>query len=218
MRKRLIIFLIILTIVFGGFIFYLYFPSVWGDLVYPLEFQDSIKKYSQEFGVDPNLVCAIIYSESRFNPESTSGVGARGLMQIMPATGASLARQLDIGNFSVAGLYDPDLNIRLGTFYIKQLVDKYGGNIELGVAAYNAGVPRVDSYAEGRGVLPRETSGFIRKVTSVHDMYNQIYGQWWLSEQEKSELKRGPNVEFKPTQQRPQGIKEWLKYIFFGRL
>ncbi|MGA2666855.1 MAG: lytic transglycosylase domain-containing protein [Patescibacteria group bacterium] len=157
-------------------IFYIYGSKAWGEIVYPLDYQVSIQKYTQQFGVDPNLVCAVIFSESHFNPKAVSGAGAEGLMQIMPATGRSIAS--DLGQ-SFGNLFDPDTNIEYGTFYLKGLLDKYPGRSDLAIAAYNAGVPRVDNYKDGVGQLPIETVGYISKIQSVESKYNEVYGTWY---------------------------------------
>jgi len=171
-------------------IFYFFFPHIWGEAVYPLEYQDSIKKYSEQWGVRPNLVCAVIYTESHFNPRATSGVGAQGLMQIMPATGRSIADEL---GESFGNLYDPDTNIRYGVWYLKGLLEKFNGNSELASAAYNAGVMRAHQYNEQGVSLPYETQFFIQKVKNAEAMYDKIYGPWYSqSESEKrNPIERG---------------------------
>lgn len=157
-------------------IFYFFFPQVWGEAVYPLEYKDSIKKYATEWNLKPNFIAAMIYTESRFNKDSVSGAGATGLMQIMPGTGAGIAQEL--GESSMGNLHDPDTNIRYGTWYIKGLVDKYNGNYDLALAAYNAGVARADAWSEGRSALPFETVFYIQKVKNVEGEYDKIYGSW----------------------------------------
>lgn len=158
--------------------FYFFYPHVWGELVYPLDYKDLIKKYATERNLRPNFVCALIYSESNFHPDSVSGAGATGLMQIMPGTGAGIAEELGETGYTPAKLLDPDTNIRYGTWYIKGLIDKYNGNEDLALAAYNAGVGRADKWKDGVMPLPYETVFYLQKVKNYEDMYNKVYGDW----------------------------------------
>jgi len=189
-------------------IFYFFFPHVWGEIVYPLDYKDSIKKYAKERNIQPNFIAAIIYNESRFNPESTSGVGAVGLMQIMPGTGASIAEEMGEGNYSPDKLYDPDINIRYGTFYIKGLLDKYDQNTDLALAAYNAGVARADSWKDYQTPLPYETVFFVQKVKNTEEMYNKVYGSWAA----EPEVKK-PN----PFYQGITNIRDFVKSLILGQ-
>ncbi len=157
-------------------IFYFFFPHVWGSVFYPLDYRDSVKKYSEERDLRPNLVAALIYTESRFNPRATSSVGAQGLMQIMPGTGDSIAESL---GESTSDLYDPDTSIKYGTWYIKSLLDKYNGDLDLAFAAYNAGVGRADKYKDNVLPLPKETVFFVQKIKDTEKMYDKIYGTWY---------------------------------------
>jgi soluble lytic murein transglycosylase-like protein len=116
-----------------------------------------VQVYASRNRLRPDLVRAVIQVESGFNPRATSPKGAMGLMQLMPDT----ARALGVSN-----AYDPDENIRGGTTYLRQLLDKYNGNQELALAAYNAGPGAVDKY--GEKVPPyRETKDYVRKVGSA---------------------------------------------------
>lgn len=188
--------------------FYFFFPHVWGEAVYPLEYKDLIKKYSIERGLRPNFVCAIIYTESRFNRDSVSGAGATGLMQIMPGTGASIAEELGEANYSPSSLFDPDTNIRYGTWYIKGLLDKYDGNSDLATAAYNAGVGRADRFKDANMPLPYETVSFVQKIKDVEEMYNKVYGNWAA----EPEIKK-PN----PFYQGVNNIRDFVKSLILGQ-
>jgi soluble lytic murein transglycosylase-like protein len=120
-------------------------------------FEALVQEYSERHGLRADLVRAVIQVESAFNPYARSPKGAMGLMQLMPGT----ARELGVRN-----AFDPAENIRGGTAYLRQLLDRYDGNEELALAAYNAGFDAVDRY--GRRVPPyTETQNYVRKVGSV---------------------------------------------------
>jgi hypothetical protein len=122
----------------------------------PTVYEPLVQEYASRHALRPELVRAVIHVESGFNPRATSPVGAMGLMQLMPAT----AREL-----GVRDPYDPAQNIGGGTKYLRQLLDKYEGNEELALAAYNAGSGAVDKY--GQRVPPyRETQDYVKKVGS----------------------------------------------------
>lgn len=153
-------------------------PSIWGDLVYPLRYQEEILRSSTEFNLPPSLVAGVIFTESHFNPQATSRVGARGLMQLMPATAAGIAQRLEDPNFTPDKLYDPATNIRYGSYYLRNLLDRYNGDIDVALAGYNGGPGVAGRYAISRDApIPLETSGFIVKVKRARDTYSKIYGQ-----------------------------------------
>ncbi|MSO46258.1 MAG: lytic transglycosylase domain-containing protein [Acidobacteria bacterium] len=121
------------------------------------QFEPLVQEHATRHSLRPDLVRAVIQVESGFNPRATSSKGAMGLMQLMPGT----ARQLGVRN-----AYDPSENIRGGTAYLRQLLDRYDGNEELALAAYNAGPGAVDRH--GRQVPPYgETATYVRKVGSA---------------------------------------------------
>ena len=175
--KRTVKFIIASVITVGLIlVFYFFFPSVWGDLLYPLDYREPIAKYSLERNLRPNFVCAVIFTESRFHKDSVSGPGAVGLMQIMPGTGASIAAEIGepMGN-----LHDPDTNIKYGTWYLRGLMDKYNDNVDLVLAAYNAGSGRADQYKDSGYALPTETVNFISRVKGAEKNYDSVYDSWY---------------------------------------
>jgi soluble lytic murein transglycosylase-like protein len=119
-------------------------------------YEASITEHARRQQVAADLVRAVIQVESAFNPVAVSSKGAMGLMQLMPAT----ARELGVGN-----PFDPDQNIRGGVAYLRRLLDRYNGNVELALAAYNAGMGNVEKYGD---VPPfKETKRYVKKVTGA---------------------------------------------------
>lgn len=177
-KKTAVKIILTLAVVLGiGTMVYFAFPSIWGEVVYPLEYKELILKYSKQYNADPAFIAALIYSESHYNPDIVSRAGARGLMQIMPTTGASIAKNLEEPNYNPDVLFDPETNIRYGTWYITMYLNQYNGDEEAALAAYNGGGSVGNRYVINRdaSTLPKETQGYIKKVISVKDMYKKIY-------------------------------------------
>lgn len=126
----------------------------------PAEFEPIIKSVASEFGVDTNLVKAVIHAESGYNPNAVSPKGAQGLMQLMPGTAKGL---------KVSNSLDPRENIRGGVRYLRFLLDTFNGDVTLALAAYNAGLSRVNQYG---GVPPfTETQNYISRVLNYRNSY-----------------------------------------------
>lgn len=132
-----------------------------------MPYGDLIHAKAEKYNVDPALVAAVIEQESRFHSRARSQVGARGLMQLMPRTGAWMGAR---------DLYDPEQNIDAGVRYIKYLQQRFDGDLQNTVAAYNAGEGNVRRY---NGVPPfRETQHYVRKVLGNYDKRNKQLKQW----------------------------------------
>jgi soluble lytic murein transglycosylase-like protein len=156
-------------------------PVHFVKMYYPLRYEESIRRYARQRSVDPYLIMALIHQESGFDAVARSGPGARGLMQIMPATGREIGRKLH-GMFSDRQLDDPDTNIELGAYYVNQLLVMFGGSQELAVAAYNAGLGNVHNWkTHSRAPLDEllegmpfaETRNYVKRVTILRSSYHQ---------------------------------------------
>jgi soluble lytic murein transglycosylase len=144
---------------------------------YPLEYEHVIRAYAAERDLDPTLVAAVVYSESRFDPNVRSSAGAIGLMQILPETGEFIARSTGGTKFVEADLRDPDLNVRYGTWLLRYLLDRYDGDLESALAAYHAGAGNVDQWrATGTGIAFPETRDYVEAVTAAKGIYARAYG------------------------------------------
>ncbi len=125
------------------------------------KFEQTIQKYAKRFNIKPSLIKAIIHAESSFKPEVQSSAGAQGLMQLMPATQR---------RYSVKDPFDPSQNIKGGTAYLKHLLNKYNNNINLSLAAYNAGETAVAKY--NNSVPPYdETKNYIKRINILRKRY-----------------------------------------------
>jgi soluble lytic murein transglycosylase-like protein len=154
-------------------------------IYYPLAFDQILDPVTSALEMDKFLVLSLMRSESFYNVDALSGVGAVGLMQIMPYTGIRLAKRLDDKGFTVEGLRDPVRNIAYGAYYISELVEYYKGQTHLAIAAYNAGPHAVNRWInhcfecapdEFIDSIPyRETRRYVRRVLKNLTNYRRIY-------------------------------------------
>jgi soluble lytic murein transglycosylase len=170
--KKVIISIAVLAALVAG---YFYLPGVLGDEVFPLKYQDSIVKWCKEYNEDPFLVAGIIMQESAFNPNAESPTGARGLMQISPSTAKGIAEGTGFQNFSVDQLYNPDVSIQFGTWYIHVLKQEYGGNEVAALAAYNAGGGNADKWLREGLLQDPSTNGYADRVLNYKSVYEKLY-------------------------------------------
>jgi soluble lytic murein transglycosylase len=156
------------------------FGHVIEELTLPLRHEDVIRQQAREKGVDASLIAAVIYAESRFR-DQTSHAGARGLMQITPATAREIERLSGGTTFRLADLSDPEINIRYGTFYLHELMRRYGGNEVAALAAYNAGPTNADRWGGPNLTLEAiplgETRGYVAEVLEKQRAYRDTYAR-----------------------------------------
>jgi soluble lytic murein transglycosylase len=152
----------------------------------PLTNADVIRKQAAEKRLDPALIAAVIYAESKFAPHQSSA-GAEGLMQILPETAYYIAHLSGGSRFTASDLATPSINVRYGSYYLRYLLDHYHGNEMLAVAAYNGGLANVDSWAARArangghltvATIPfPETRAYVERVLSAQQDYRTTYGR-----------------------------------------
>ena len=154
------------------------------EITLPLRHDDIIRQQARDKDLDPALIAAVIYEESKFR-DQTSSAGAKGLMQLLPDTAKFIARKSGGTAFELRDLANPDINIRYGSWYLRYLLDQHGGNVALAVAAYNAGEGNVDSWVRAAGgpdrfVVDRdipfpETRDYVEDVLDRRGEYRRHY-------------------------------------------
>jgi soluble lytic murein transglycosylase len=158
--------------------------EVW-QVLYPIRYEPELVTAAREDGLDPALVAALILQESSFDADALSRVGARGLMQVMPATGRRIAHAKGV-RYKRAALNDPMTSLDFGTHYLRQMSERFSGAVEQVLAAYNAGPHRVDAWTAMRGeqspeefieTIPfSETRGYVMIVLANREQYRRLYG------------------------------------------
>jgi soluble lytic murein transglycosylase len=156
------------------------------EFTLPLRHEDIIRQQARDKGLDPALIAAVIYQESKFQ-DRTSSAGALGLMQLLPDTAHFIARKTGGTRFTTEDLSTPQINISYGSWYLRYLTDRYGGNKTLAIAAYNAGEHNVDNWVQRAGSpdsfdpeddIPfPETRGYVHSVLDHEKQYRKHYGR-----------------------------------------
>lgn len=177
-----ILLLIILLIILINFI-----SSIYLFVKYPIGYRNHISRYAKEFDVDPYLVAAIINVESRYDSDARSIKEAKGLMQIGPNTGQWASEVLGLEDYSEERLFEPELNIKIGSWYISRLLMEFDNNIENVILAYNAGSGNVKKWLDnkeysldGKNInsIPfKETEDYIVRVKDSYSVYKKVYNQ-----------------------------------------
>ncbi len=162
-------------------------PDKFWRLAFPMPYRTTLESVSRERDLDPYMVAALIRQESEFNPKAISRAKAYGLTQVLPATGREISRKLGMKAFSTRMLLQPDTNLQLGAYYLRSMLDQFGGKWAETLAAYNAGKSRVLNWrtfsefeepAEFVESIPfNETRNYVQIVMRNADLYRRLYGQ-----------------------------------------
>lgn len=174
-----------------GIILILLLTSIWGikevalKMNYPKKYEEYVEQYARENELDPLLVYAIIKAESNFKADVVSSSKAIGLMQLLESTAKEKAQKEEIPFESAADLYNPQKNIQLGCAYFAELLENYDGNLAIAIAAYNAGIGKVNTWIrEGtiqkdgsdlENIPYKETNTYVRKIIRDYEIYQKIY-------------------------------------------
>jgi peptidoglycan lytic transglycosylase len=151
-------------------------PGWWQRLWYPLHYKQIVRGHAHNYDLDPALLAAVIYQESKFKADAESKSGAIGLMQLLPDTAKGIAIHTGGSAFRVDDLYDPELNVRYGAWYLRHLLRKYDDE-RTALAAYNAGQDNVDRWRRsGLGIQFPETRAYVNRVEDLKKIYRDAYG------------------------------------------
>jgi peptidoglycan lytic transglycosylase len=161
-------------------------PHAVQELTLPLRHEDIIRQQAAEKELDPALIAAVIYQESKFR-DRTSSAGAKGYMQLLPGTAEFIAHKSGGTRFELQDLGTPQINIAYGSWYLRYLIERYNGNKTLAVAAYNAGEDNVDKWVTAAGGADKfdanrdipfpETRAYVQGVFSKRDAYAKHYAK-----------------------------------------
>ncbi len=174
--RRLFALLLLAVALGGGFlVLQAAKPSWWERLWYPLPYAAIVRGHAQHYRLDPALLAAVIYTESKFHADARSSSGAVGLMQLLPETAKGIAIHTGGTAFRISDLTDPELNVRYGSWYLRHLIEKYGDE-RTALAAYNAGQQNVDTWrARGQEIQFPETRHYVSRVERLKSIYRKAY-------------------------------------------
>ncbi len=151
-------------------------PDAVQRIRYPLHYRPIVTGHARNYRIDPALLAAVIDAESKFRANAKSSSGAIGLMQLLPSTAHGIAVHTGGSRFETQDLYDPEINVRYGSWYLRHLLDKYGDE-RTALAAYNAGQDNVDRWmASGSGIRFSETRAYVARVEDLKQIYRDVWG------------------------------------------
>jgi soluble lytic murein transglycosylase len=150
-------------------------PEWYQRVRYPLRYDGIVLAHARNYDLPPTLLAAVIYTESKFDADARSGAGAVGLMQLLPETAKGIAVRTGGGGFVVSDLLDPEINVRYGSWYLRNLLDRYD-DVRTALAAYHAGQGNVDAWRRaGVGIRFAETRAYVDKVLDAERVYGEAY-------------------------------------------
>jgi soluble lytic murein transglycosylase len=153
-------------------------PDFVDRIRYPFKYQEIVRGHARNYELDPALLAAVIYQESKFDANAKSDSGAIGLMQLLPSTAHGIALHTGGSKFRTEDLWNPEINVRYGSFYLRRLLNKYEDE-QTALAAYNAGQDNVDHWlAGGKEIQFPETRAYVERVEDL----KRIYRDAWDSE------------------------------------
>ena len=151
-------------------------PDAVQKIRYPLHYRPIVTGHARNYRIEPALLAAVIDAESKFRANAKSPSGAIGLMQLMPSTAHGIAVHTGGSQFQTQDLYNPEINVRYGSWYLRHLLDKYGDE-RTALAAYNAGQDNVDRWmAAGSGIRFSETRAYVAQVEKLKEIYGDVWG------------------------------------------
>jgi soluble lytic murein transglycosylase len=175
--KRIAWLVVLLAVAAGAFAYVYETSPAWYERIrYPLRYSEYVRVHAREHGLDPALMAAVIYQESKFRPDAQSSSGAIGLMQLTPSTAHGIAIRTGGDAVRTSDLYNPEINIRYGAWYLHNLFAKYHSE-RLVLAAYNAGQGNVDRWlAHDEPIQYAETRAYVSRVEHLKAIYRRAWG------------------------------------------
>lgn len=175
--KRLAALLVVLVVAGGAALYVVRGEPGWYlRLRYPLRYEQIVRAHARNYRLDPALLAAVIFTESKFEASARSDAGAIGLMQLLPDTAEGIAVRTGGARFVVSDLDNPEINVRYGSWYLRHLLDRYRDE-RTALAAYHAGQANVDRWREqGLGIQFPQTRYYVEKVERLRRIYARAYG------------------------------------------
>lgn len=176
--RKLLLLVLLGAVVVGAFAYVDETSPPWYERIrYPLRYSEYVRVHARQHQLDPAFVAAVIYQESKFNASAKSKSGAIGLMQLTPSTAKGIAIRTGGHAFRTHDLYDPEINIRYGAWYLDNLFRKYGSE-RLVLAAYNAGQGNVDAWRrDGKPIQFAETKAYVSRVERLQGIYRDAWAK-----------------------------------------